>query len=211
MKKRYIYFLAILAGLGLIGSSLSALSASANPTSFPYTDCGNHLQVATTTSTYLLAPNLWIPGTASSTGGVYMSPGNATTTCVYDSYQSDGHAAQSAAVAVRFTASSTNSTLLINQEFSQDGVDWYQGTITSLTENNSTTTLPYSVGEVPQASWGYASSTAGLYAVPSNNNSDTRMIELDTPTRFTRVIFSLKTGGASGEVWAQIIPLKQNP
>ena len=161
-----------------------------------------------------LAKGVFVNGLATATATStlqYMTPGTGTTTLTYNSFPNGQTTTDQFGVLVRFTASSTNSTLLINQEFSMDGIDWYQGNVTTLTNNNSTTTLPVNIGQVPQLAWQFASSTAGLGAIAATNNSDTRFIELDNQTILTRLVFTMKLGGTNGAVWAQVVPIKQNP
>lgn len=213
MKKIYLSIIGIV-GILAVGAAFLTSSVSANPTSFPYTDCGNHNQVAATT-TNALASGLWIPGTASSTGAVYMTTGASTSTCVYDSYQSDGHATQSGSLLVVLNSTTSLPTLYINEEFSQDGLTWYQGSQT-VVANNATTTITENLALVPQYQWKLAtSSVAGLFGVPTVGTAtttyDTRIIAFTTPVRFERFIFTLPSGSAAAGVWAQIIPLKQNP
>jgi hypothetical protein len=146
---------------------------------------------------------------ASATSTVaYMTPGTGTTTIQYDTYTATGNtqATDRAALALQFTASSTNSTLLINLEYSEDGIDWYQDAITTIT---ATTTRPVLLAPVNQFKWTFASSTAGIGAVASTTNRDTRIITIPTPTRYVRALMSLQLGGTNGAVWGKVIPVKE--
>lgn len=150
----------------------------------------------------------------------YMTPGTGTTTTpVYDSYSIAGtqetssqttqtiNTTDSAELLIQFTASSTSSKLLMNLEYSVDGVDWYQDTSTNV-QGYATTTLPIPIGNVPQYTWNFASSTLGQLA-PTNTNRDTRAVSIPVPTRYVRAVFTC-TGAGCG-VWAQFIPKKQTP
>lgn len=204
----FVVFMAI---IGVI--FFTEKNVSANPIAFPYASCGQNLNIATTSAGSLipLATGLAVPGTSSTTGQVYMTGGTATTTCVFDSYQSDAKATQSASILVQATATGTQPTININQEFSQDGIDWYQSSTNTVPENYATSTLPISIGQVPQYTWKFGtSSLSGLFGV-SGASRDTRIISLETPTRFTRVIFTLATGSPPAALWAQIVPIKQVP
>lgn len=139
---------------------------------------------------------------------VYMTPGTATTTLTYDSYPSGVSATNGAALFLQVTASSTATKYLINEEYSQDGIDWYQGTFSSL-NGYATTTIPTNISQIPQWIWTYASSTPGLGAVTASVNTDARMIHIQTPTRFIRVIITMT--GANGAIWAQLVPQKTQP
>lgn len=159
--------------------------------------------------------------TAAATSTVtYMTPGNATTTVTYDSYNLNGtnqsgtvnsFAADHALALVQFAASSTTSNLLINEEYSPDNVDWYQGSQT-LIDKNATTTTTVSLSPVPQYSYLFASSTPGLGAITAANSAtSTLAISIPTPTRYIRLVFSLKLGGGNGALWATVLPKKQTP
>lgn len=138
----------------------------------------------------------------------YMTTGTATTTLTYDTYTDGLQTADSMALLVRFTASSTSSTLNIKQEFSQDGIDWYQSSQPAVF-GNATTSIPVYIATVPQYVWTYASSTIGGIVVSAS--SDTRIIPVQSPTRFTRFVFTLPVGSTPGGVWAHVLPVKQNP
>lgn len=142
----------------------------------------------------------------------YMTPGTGTTTLSYDTYTDGLSTADSMALLVRLTASSTNTTLKINQEFSQDGIDWYQSTQPMIIQNSTTTVNPIALSGVPQYVWQFASSTInGVSITPA---SDTRIIPVKSPTRFTRFVFTVASSTltpGNGAIWAQILPVKQNP
>lgn len=174
----------IAAAAGLL---LFAGTAAANPSIFV---AGKSTAVATTTI-------------------AYMTPGTATTTLSYDSFLNGKQRDDAPVLLLQFTASSTSSTLLVNQEFSQDGVDWYQGSPTT-PDSAATSSIPQILSVVPQYQWTYASSTPGLGAV-GNASRDSRAVPLRSPTRFTRIIFSMKAGGTNGGVWASIVPARQAP
>jgi hypothetical protein len=129
---------------------------------------------------------------AATTTVAYMTPGTATTTVTY-------------------AGSSTSATLNVNEEYSQNNIDWFQGSQT-LVNGNSTTTLPDSLTPVPQYQYAFASSTSGLGAVTNANSATTSLaISIPTPSRYIRLIFSLKIGGTNGAVWALVLPKKENP
>jgi hypothetical protein len=157
---------------------------------------------------------------AATTTVAYMTPGTATTTVTYDAYNLNGtnqagavhsFAADSALAFVQFAGSSTSATLNVNEEYSQNNIDWFQGSQT-LVNGNSTTTLPDSLTPVPQYQYAFASSTSGLGAVTNANSATTSLaISIPTPSRYIRLIFSLKIGGTNGAVWALVLPKKENP
>lgn len=159
-------------------------------------------------------PSFFAPQAMTSTATsspAFMTPGAATTTLVYDSYNLNGTnqpivndptSAQSATLAIQFSASSTASVLNIGVERSQDGIDWYQDNLNSL----ATTSGSDSINVPSTFSWTYASSTIG--GLPNTGNRIGKLINIPTPTRYTRIIFSLT--GTNGAVWAEFIPQKEN-
>lgn len=141
----------------------------------------------------------------------YMTPGAATTTVTYDTYKDGLTTMDGGALLVQLTASSSpNTRLNIYQEFSVDGIDWYQSSQPELL-GNATTTSSVSLQPVPFMTWTFASSSPGLGNVPTNDNTDSRIIPIQSQTRFTRFIFVLPAGSSNGAVWANIAPVKQNP
>lgn len=178
----------------VVALSLTLFSrpASANPLGF---SCPAMSATATTTLTF-------------------MTPGTATTTVLYDTYCVNGtnqpntgntNSTNLLSLLTQFTASSSpNSVLLMNIEYSQDGVDWYQDNYVASSTN------PVSVVSTPNSySWTFASSTVGGGAVASNNNRIGKLIRLYAPTRYVRAVYSLNIGGANGAVWGQILPIKE--
>lgn len=151
----------------------------------------------------------------STTTTSYMTAGLATTTLTCDSYSvtcvTTGAIARPlgynrAILLLQMVASTTGTTLRINTEYSQDGIDWYQDGGAAV-ENFATTTKPFDVSQVAQYNLNFASSTAGLGAVPNVvNSTTTRAIILKTPTRFIRAIFTVPIGSGAVGVWAQMTP-----
>lgn len=167
-----------------------------------------------------------------STTLTFMTPGTATTSAVIDCGLANASATgcDGGALLVAFTSSSSVSTLLINQEFSQGvagntsidcvatptACDWYQSNQTFISSFASTT-LAASVGQVdvaliPQYNWDFASTSVGGAAVLTNNNLGTTMIPVISPTRYTRFVFSLKvlTNG-NGAVYWETVFKKETP
>lgn len=173
--------------LSLLALGVFAPVASANPSSF-LTAC--QVQTAAATSTISL-----------------MTPNTATTTLTFDSYCSGStFKTDQASLLAYFNASSTASIVNINVEYSQNNSDWFQDAITSYSASTSQALSP---NTITAYTWKFASSTAGLGALPVTNNFTPRIFNLLTPTRYTRVIFSVPIGASNGGVWAQIVPVKQ--
>lgn len=158
---------------------------------------------------------------------IFQTPGAATTTLVYDSYQcqiagssycnitgsnevgtQNFFTADQATLMVLLAASSTNSQENISLEYSDDGIDWYQSSL-AVPVNYATSTLAMSLNQVPQYNWKFASSTVGGNTPAATNNSDTRAIPVETSVRYVRAVFACQPGGANCAVWAEFIPKKQ--
>ena len=157
----------------------------------------------------------------------YMTPGTATTTLYVDTFLGGKSVvgADSMALLIDFTGSSTASTLLVNQEYAAGapGIDctslpaqceWYEGTSPLIVGDAGTTTNPIAVDVslVPQYSWKFASSTIGGQLTPTSTSTAARLIPFNSPTRYTRFVFSMKiVGNGNGGVWAEAVVRKQNP
>jgi hypothetical protein len=181
-------FLALIAAIAVFGT---AGTAHANPSYFAN---------GTTTSAATSSP-------------AYMTPGTGTsTTPVFDAYAQTTNGgltskADYAGLLLQFSASSTASKLTGNVEYSQDGIDWYRNYLTDPIQVGTTTWPTFNVGTPFSLSWQFASSTTGGGAVASNSNRSTAAMQIPTPFRYTRIVFSM-TGG-NGAVWAQLVPIKE--
>lgn len=137
---------------------------------------------------------------------VYMTPGTATTTLVFDSYlQGQIRGVNQGVLLTQLTASSTATTLKINEEVSQDGIDWYADNTME-----GTTTNVYSLSPANSYFYQYSSTTPNGAVVPATANQGFKAVTLDFPTRFIRIFYTLALGGTNGAVWGQIIPERQS-
>jgi hypothetical protein len=154
-----------------------------------------------------LFPNCYINGTAAagtgtSTRGAYITAGRATTTMECNVAAGTDTVPDYADLLVQMTASSTLSTLNMNVEYSMDGIDWYQNNL----EQRATTTATHFIGGiVNRHSWGFASTTPGLGVVPSNASRDHKIVRIETPTKWVRVIFTVPVGSAASYVYAELV------
>lgn len=179
--RKYIY-ITIIALLAIIVGT--AHTAEANPIFFP-TTC----QTATAT-----------------TSVTYMSAGLATTTLSCDSYSSGNpRGALRMSLLTQFAATSS-SILKINIEYSQDNIDWYQDG-GNINFNFATTTKPFDIGQVNSYTYNYSSTTPGLGA--ALNATSTRIVLINTPTRYVRAVYTIPSGSTAGAVWAQLVPIKE--
>lgn len=149
----------------------------------------------------------------------FMSPGNATTTPIYDSYEQYGTnqpnsgnitLADSVAVLLNGTASSSATVINIACEFSDNYVgttgngDWYQNEIFAATSSGQMViTTPVSF------TFTVASSTLGGTGLPTSGSSIKfqKLFQCPVPLRYVRAVITNLT--ASTSVWAQIVPIKQ--
>lgn len=138
----------------------------------------------------------------------YLTPGTATSTTVYDSYEQNGTnetnksdftIPTSVAVTVQGNASSTSSTLGITCEFSDDRIDWYSNEIFPATTSN-----PVNIAIANAFTLPYASTTVGGV---SNNPRYQKLVTCPVPLRYVRAV--LTDSGAGLSVWSAIYPTKQ--
>lgn len=149
----------------------------------------------------------------------YLTPGTATSTPVYDSYEVNGTNETNSgnntvpdmvAVLLQGNASSTATTLNVQCEFGDDSgstssaIDWYQNEIYP-----ATTTGAMAIGTPLSFAYTYASSTAqtGGAIVPGNMNAFHKLVECPVPTRYVRAVIT--DTGANAALWATILPMKQ--
>ncbi|MES2060208.1 MAG: hypothetical protein V4438_04225 [Patescibacteria group bacterium] len=191
--KKYLKIVAVMGSIfitALLLVGLTSKSASANPSFF--------------------VPYAYITGLTAATGTpAYLTPGTATTTLVYDTNNSGStYKTNSATLLLELVGSTTGTILKTDLEYSQDGIDYYQdGGVGP--EVFSTTTRPVDISYVNSFSLTFASSTAGLAAVSATQATTTRAMNIKTPTRFVRAVFSLPIGSKNGAVWAQLVPNKE--
>lgn len=150
---------------------------------------------------------------------VFMTPGAATSTTVYDSYEQYGTnqtnagnltLPNSVAVILDGRASSTATTVAVACEYSDNyngstgNGDWYQNEIYA-----PTTTGALPIGTALSFSFTYSSSTSQVGGVggTASSNRFQKLVECPVPTRFVRAVVSVS--GANVSVWTQIIPKKQ--
>jgi hypothetical protein len=154
-----------------------------------------------------LFPNCYLNGSAAagsstSTRGVYITAGRATTTMTCNLAAGTDTVPDYADLLAQMTASSTLSTLNINDEYSMDGIDWYQNNL----EQRATTTATHFIGGiVNRHSWGFASTTPGLGVVASNASRDHKILRIETPTKWVRVIFTVPIGSTASYVYAELV------
>ena len=179
MKKIYI-LLAI--PVILIGTILFAQKVTANPSFFANYAASS---AATTTVSYL-------------------KYGVGTSTLSFDAQTGTSQAMDSATLLTQFAGSSTASVLNISFEYSQDGIDWYKNRL-----SESTTTAPNIDLNVPNSyQWTFAS-TSALAGAAGTIATSTRIINVSTPTRFVRAVYTLTSTSQNGAVWAQFIGKRQ--
>lgn len=166
MKNKSIVGGAVVAALG-IALSFAAF-AHANPSYFVPT-----VQTAAATST-----------------ASYMTPGTATTTLTYDTFNAGNNYKTNSATLLSQFAASTTPTFNINLQYSQDGIDWYADNLNV-----------FAAGAI-------AVITPNSYTLAATASSTFKAININTPVRFVRVQYSIASGG-NGAVWGQIVPNKE--
>ncbi len=149
----------------------------------------------------------------------YMTPGAATSTPIYDSYEQYGTnqtnggnltVANQVAIKLQGVASSTATQVNVTCEFSDNyngatgNGDWYQNEIIGATTTNAGV---QGIGAVNSFNFTYASSTVGGAGVASTTNRFQKLIVCPVPLRFVRAVITVT--GANGSIWAGIVPVKQ--
>lgn len=156
------------------------------------------------------------------TSPTFMTPGTATTTLIYDSYEQCGTnqtntgnltIPNSLAFMLNGNASSTGTSVNTVFEFSDNyncltgNGDWYQNDIV---DASTTFSGQQSVTTGNSYLFAYASTTPGGAAVPANwTRFQKMMLVQQVPTRFVRAIISLPAGSTNASVWGQFVPKKQ--
>lgn len=137
----------------------------------------------------------------------YMTPGTATSTLVYDSYEQLGTnqpnqgnitIPNTVALAIQGVGSSTASIVNLACEYSDDGIDWYQNEMFP-----ATTSDPVLITAPNTFTFTNASSTIGGVAF----NGFKKIITCPLPTRFVRAVASVT--GDKAAIWDTFIPSKQ--
>lgn len=147
----------------------------------------------------------------------YLTPGTATTTPIYDSYEQYGTnetnggnltVANQVAVLLNGVASSTATVVNVACEFSNNyngttgNGDWYQNETIS-----PTTTGPLNISAPSTFTFTYASSTVGGAPVLANTSRFEKVFVCPVPLRFVRAVITVT--GSSSSIWASIVPIKQ--
>lgn len=151
----------------------------------------------------------------------YMTPGTATTTFIYDSYEVNGTnetnagnvtLPDSVALLLQGNASSTATALSVSCEFGDDeinaagivSIDWYQNGVISGTTTNSGI---QNIGAPNSFSYVFASTSFGGAAVLGNASRFAKVVVCPAPTRYMRAVISVT--GANTSVWGAFVPKKQ--
>lgn len=151
----------------------------------------------------------------------YMTPGAATSTTVYDSYEVNGTnqtnggqttLPETVAFLLQGNASSTATIVNVACEFGDDetnaagitSIDWYQNDVTI-----GTTTLPggQNISMVNTFTFTYASSTVGGTQGLASTSRFAKIVTCPVPTRYVRAVASVT--GANAGIWVGIVPKKQ--
>lgn len=169
--------------------------AKANPSFFiRSSSTSTTFPAATTTQTYFNA------------GGI------STTTLTLDLGATGAQGSDSASLLVQFTSTSSQPTLNIDIQYSQDNVDWYAANLGSDFQAYATNTP--AIGPVQTLQFAYASSTinrAGLAVAGTATSSSNRMINLKTPTRYIRAVNYVTPGASTaGALWEEFVAKRQS-
>lgn len=158
------------------------------------------------------------PTAVATTTIVYMTGGTATTTNAFDTQKDGQYVPETSTLEIQFTASSTASVLTWQYEYS-DGIvgidctatplacDWYSD---SLTVSSASSTPSSNLTQINSFTWTFASSTIGGLAVSTTNNRASKIVNVRTPVRYVRAVFSCGAGGQPCAVWSNFQAKKEN-
>lgn len=148
-----------------------------------------------------------VQSSVSTSTPTFMTPGTATTTITYDSFNPGSQIAgiDQGVLLAQLSASTTATTFTFGEEVSQDGIDWYADN--TFITTSASTTQTYQINKPTAYSLTFSSTSAAGGPVLANNNQVFRAIHLNFPTRFVRVFVSVT--GANGAIWDTILPERQ--
>lgn len=158
-----------------------------------------------------------ISASVATTTVTYMTPGTATSTEILDTGAGAAGSVDSGVLAVQFTGSSTLSYLNVAFEYTQGGngldcynapnsCDWYGSSLYA----QSTSTATGQAVAAQNFNLQFASSSV-QGAVGGITGRNLRLIEVKTPTRYVRAVFTLPPGSLNGALWKEFITKRQNP
>ena len=204
MNKKHKLILALCIAVILV-SGFAAYRTYANPIIYPpsaYPTCGLTGSIS-----------------SASTSPCYMTPGTATTSIIFDSYQNtqgsntarNTFGTKSAALMFQLYGSSTASIINLAVERSQNGVDYYADSYAFVA--TSTGVFNLSNSNLNSYVLTFASSTLKGEAIVGDETTMTRIIRIETPTRFTRVVFTSASstilGPKNTAIWGEMVPIRE--
>jgi len=114
--------------------------------------------------------------------------------------------ANEATILIQQGGASPLSTLRMDVQYSQDGIDWYAASGGWNIEEGTASTSP-SIGDVQSYTLTFASSTINRSVVTNANSATTtRAVRVRVPTKWVRAVFYAPVGATQSLLWAQIIP-----
>ncbi len=143
---------------------------------------------------FIFPPSVTLSGVTATSTLTAIGPGLATSTLVFDAYNTgQPFAAEGAVVLVSDTSSSSAAILNITLSYSQNGVDWYGDSINKA----ATSTIPFDLNN------------SLFYRMNGNATASTTnaAFQFQTPTRYTRIVFS--DTDATSTIFAQVTPKRQ--
>lgn len=150
------------------------------------------------------------------TSVTYITPGTATSTYYFDTSCGGASNTDSATLLAQFAGSSTASVLNIALEYAQGGgadctatptaCDWYQANNATLGTSSAAT-----ITNQQSYTWTFSSSTQGQVTGTGPNTGRTlKSLNVPTPAKYVRAIFSMPTGSLNGAVWSEFVGKRQS-
>lgn len=138
--------------------------------------------------------------TSSATSSVSsLSTSTPTVTLTCDAYAlssnlTDPTAMTNAVLAMQFRSPQTATVLTVTLQYSEDSVDWYDDNLGAL----ATTTGPTFIAPAKTYSW-----------LVGTTSTSSKMVDVRTPVRYVRALFTPAAGSATSTIWATFIPRKE--
>jgi hypothetical protein len=149
---------------------------------------------------------------ATSTQAVFIAGGLGTTTLTLDLGVGGPQGADSASLLIQLTSTTSQPTLNIDIQYSQDGVDWYADPL-GMDFQAVATGTPV-LGSIQTLQFIFASSTinrAALFPTGTATTSSNRIVNLKTPTRYIRAVNYVSPGAnTAAALWEEFVAKRQS-
>lgn len=144
-----------------------------------------------------------VSSTFASTSVTYITAGRATTTLTFTNCNNKIYSTDSAVVLGIFQASTTAPQIKTRVEFSPNNIDWYPDNSSFYVPATAINIASTTVQTTPFHENLFVLSTTTDNGGTGLSNQVYFSLNVPTPTKFTRVIFYMPTGGGEGSLYAE--------